>query len=57
MIEYTTDPSLIYDNYEKLVDVVIDGRYGGNLPSTVINCTTSPFEVVREGAGNIYQYL
>lgn len=57
VIEYTTDPSLIYDNYEKLVDVVIDGGYGGNSPSTVVNCTVSPFEVIREGAGDIQQYL
>ncbi|MGB0525971.1 MAG: L-threonylcarbamoyladenylate synthase [Flammeovirgaceae bacterium] len=57
VIEYTTDPSLIYDNYHKLVDIVIDGGYGGNIPSTVVNCTNSAFEVVREGAGDIHQYI
>ena len=57
IIEYTTDPSLIYDNYEKQVDLVIDGGFGGNKPSTVIDCTSPTFEVIREGAGDIYQYL
>jgi len=57
VIAYTTDPSLIYDNYEKQVDIVIDGGYGGNTPSTVIDCTSTPFSVIREGAGDIYQYI
>jgi len=37
IIEYMTDPELIYEKWEKLVDVVIDGGYGGNIPSTVIS--------------------
>lgn len=57
VIEYSTDPSLIYDKYHKLVDIVIDGGYGGNIPSTVVNCTNSTLEVVREGAGDIYQHI
>ncbi len=51
IIEYTTDPELIYEKYEKLVDVVIDGGYGGNNPSTVVDCTIFPFEIIREGKG------
>ena len=51
VIEYSTDPELIYEKYENLVDLVIDGGYGGMEPSTVINCTTDDFEVVRQGKG------
>ena len=57
IIEYTTDPTLIYENMDKLVDIVIDGGYGGNTPSTVIDCTGSMMEVVRQGAGNIEDYV
>lgn len=53
IIEYTTDPELIYEKYNKLVDIVIDGGYGDNEASTVIDCTTDfPF-VIREGKGQI----
>jgi len=57
VIEYTTDPSLIYDNFEKLVDIVIDGGFGGNKPSTVLDATTPHLEVIRQGVGNIEDYL
>ena len=57
VIEYSTDPELIYEKYRKVVDVVIDGGYGGNVASTVIDCTTDEFEVIREGKGDIFQYL
>ena len=51
IIEYTTDPELIYENYRDQVDIVIDGGYGGNIPSTIIDCTGDEPSVVREGAG------
>lgn len=51
VIEYSTDPELIYEKYENLVDLVIDGGYGGMEPSTVINCTTDDFEIIRQGKG------
>lgn len=51
--EHLTDPSLIYDQYEKLVDLVIDGGFGGIEPSTVIDCTSDNFEVIREGLGDV----
>lgn len=51
IIEYSTDPELIYEKYENLVDIVIDGGYGGREPSTIINCTTDDFEVIRQGKG------
>ncbi len=53
IIEYTTDPELIYEKYEHLVDIVIDGGYGGNEPSTVLDCTGDEILVVREGKGPV----
>ena len=53
IIEYTTDPELIFEKWKKLVDVVIDGGYGGNIPSTVINlCGDEPI-LIREGKGSL----
>ncbi|WP_293301763.1 L-threonylcarbamoyladenylate synthase [Pedobacter sp. UBA4863] len=57
VIEYSTDPELIHEKYEDLVDVVIDGGYGDNEASTVIDCTNGDFEIIREGKGNIDEYL
>lgn len=53
VIEYTTDPELIYEKYEDLVEVVIDGGFGDNIPSTVVDCTTDEPTVVREGKGEL----
>lgn len=53
VIEYTTDPELILEKWDKLVDVVIDGGYGDNIPSTVIDLTTAEPEVMRKGKGSI----
>ncbi|MCJ7759368.1 MAG: L-threonylcarbamoyladenylate synthase [Gillisia sp.] len=53
VIEYTTDPELILEKWDKLVDLVIDGGYGDNIPSTVIDLTDSTPEVVRIGKGSI----
>ena len=50
-VEYYTDPELIYDRFENLVDIVIDGGMGGTLASTIIDCTGGAPELVREGAG------
>jgi tRNA A37 threonylcarbamoyladenosine synthetase subunit TsaC/SUA5/YrdC len=57
IIEYSTDPELIQEKYEDTVDIVIDGGYGGNIPSTVVDCTSGEFEVVREGKGELELYL
>jgi tRNA threonylcarbamoyl adenosine modification protein (Sua5/YciO/YrdC/YwlC family) len=57
IIEYSTDPELIHEKYEHLVDIVIDGGYGGNVPSTVVDCTSGSFEIIREGKGDLDQYL
>jgi tRNA threonylcarbamoyl adenosine modification protein (Sua5/YciO/YrdC/YwlC family) len=56
IVEYTTDPELIYEKYQDVVDLVIDGGFGDNVPSTVVDCTTGEFEVVREGKGNLELY-
>jgi len=53
VIEYTTDPELILEKWDKLVDLVIDGGYGDNIPSTVIDLTDSNPEVIRIGKGSI----
>ncbi|MDX9847960.1 MAG: L-threonylcarbamoyladenylate synthase [Tenuifilaceae bacterium] len=53
VIEYTTDPELIYEKYEDLVEVVIDGGFGNNIPSTIVDCTTDEPTVVREGKGEL----
>lgn len=51
LIEYTTDPELIREKWDKLVDLVIDGGYGGNLASTVIDLSGHEPVVLREGKG------
>ncbi|MFD1316585.1 L-threonylcarbamoyladenylate synthase [Namhaeicola litoreus] len=53
LLEYTTDPELIFEKWQNHVDIVIDGGYGGNIPSTVIDLTTEEIEVVREGKGSL----
>ncbi|MDD2195952.1 MAG: L-threonylcarbamoyladenylate synthase [Bacteroidales bacterium] len=53
VIEYTTDPELIYEKYADIVDVVIDGGYGDNSPSTVVDCTTDEAVIIREGKGEL----
>ena len=57
IIEYSTDPELIYEKYIKLVDIVIDGGYGGNEASTVIDCSEGDPEVIREGKGDTSVFL
>lgn len=53
IVEYTTDPELIHEKYGDLVDIVIDGGYGDNVPSTVVNCVDGEIEIVREGKGDV----
>lgn len=53
IIEYTTDPELIFENYRDLVDIVIDGGYGNNQPSTVVDCTGPEPEIIRQGIGEL----
>lgn len=51
LVEYTTDPSSIYERYENQVELVIDGGFGNNQASTVIDCTQNEPEIIREGLG------
>lgn len=51
ILEYTTDTELIYEKYKNLVDIVIDGGYGDNEPSTIIDCTDYEPVIIREGKG------
>ena len=53
LIEYTTDPELIFEKWEKRVDVIVDGGYGGNIASTVIDLTGDEPLLVREGKGSL----
>lgn len=53
LLEYTTDPELIYEKWDNLVDVVIDGGYGGNVASTIIDLSEGEPEVIREGKGSL----
>ena len=51
VIEYTTDPELIHEKYCDFVDVVIDGGFGNNEASTIVDCTGDEITIVREGLG------
>lgn len=51
IIEYTTDPELIFEKYRDFADMVIDGGYGNNEPSTVVDCTGDEPEITRQGIG------
>lgn len=53
ILEYSTDPELIYEKYQDIVDMVVDGGYGDNKPSTIIDCTGLEPLMVREGKGLI----
>jgi tRNA threonylcarbamoyl adenosine modification protein (Sua5/YciO/YrdC/YwlC family) len=53
LLEYTTDPELIFEKWQKLVDVVIDGGYGDNIASTVIDLSKDDPVVIREGKGSL----
>ncbi|MGY4384088.1 tRNA threonylcarbamoyl adenosine modification protein (Sua5/YciO/YrdC/YwlC family) [Pedobacter sp. UYP24] len=53
VIEYSTDPELIHEKYENKVDLIVDGGYGDNEPSTVVDCTSGEFEIIRQGKGDL----
>lgn len=53
VIEYTTDPELIFEKWQNLVDIVIDGGYGDNTASTVIDLSGDEPVVIREGKGDV----
>jgi tRNA threonylcarbamoyl adenosine modification protein (Sua5/YciO/YrdC/YwlC family) len=53
IVEYTTDPELIFEKWGSQVDLVIDGGYGGNIPTTVINLCGDEPKLIREGKGSL----
>jgi tRNA A37 threonylcarbamoyladenosine synthetase subunit TsaC/SUA5/YrdC len=53
LIDYTTDPELIYERFANWADIIIDGGYGNNVPSTVVDCTSGEPVVIRQGIGEI----
>ncbi|MDR2843508.1 MAG: Sua5/YciO/YrdC/YwlC family protein, partial [Candidatus Symbiothrix sp.] len=55
VLEYSTDPELIEEEYGRMVDVVIDGGYGGLIPSTVVDCTGEEIEIIRQGKGELIE--
>ncbi|WP_268035924.1 L-threonylcarbamoyladenylate synthase [Algoriphagus sp. PAP.12] len=57
VVEYSTDPELIFEKYQHLVDVVIDGGYGQNVASTVLDCTGDEVVLIREGLGQFEDIL
>lgn len=53
LLEYTTDPELIFEKWQNIVDVVIDGGFGDNNPSTIIDLSDGEPVVIREGKGSL----
>lgn len=53
LLEYTTDPELIFEKWQNLVDIVIDGGYGDNTASTVIDLSEGEPVILREGKGDV----
>jgi tRNA threonylcarbamoyl adenosine modification protein (Sua5/YciO/YrdC/YwlC family) len=53
VVEYTTDPELIHEKYSSFADIVIDGGYGRNEASTIVDCTGEEITIVRQGLGEL----
>ncbi|MFW5773181.1 MAG: L-threonylcarbamoyladenylate synthase [Tangfeifania sp.] len=51
--EYTTDPELIYEKYQDIADIVVNGGPGELVPSTIVDCTGNEIEITREGKGQL----
>ena len=57
IVEYSTDPELIYEKYHNQVDIVIDGGYGSLVPSTIVDCSHGDTEIIRKGLGDLSNLL
>jgi tRNA A37 threonylcarbamoyladenosine synthetase subunit TsaC/SUA5/YrdC len=55
--EYITDPELIYEKFKDQVDIVINGGYGRNEASTIVDCSHGEFDIIRQGLGNLNDFL
>lgn len=53
ILEYTTDPELIFEKFQEIVDIVVDGGFGELTPSTIVDCTTEEIQIIREGKGEL----
>lgn len=53
IMEYSTDPELIHEKFENIVDLVIDGGYGELIPSTIVDCSAGDPEITRQGRGEL----
>jgi len=53
ILDYTTDPETLLERWDDQIDLMLSDGYGNNIPSTVIDLTTNPFKVLREGAGEV----
>ena len=53
ILDYTTDPENLFEQLESKIDLMLSDGYGNNIPSTVLDLSTDPFEIIREGAGEI----
>lgn len=57
ILDYTTDPDLISNNWEGKVDIIVDGGYGNNEASTVLDCTDETITMIRQGIGEIDELI
>lgn len=57
VVQYTTDPDEIYERYKKLVDALVDGGYGGNTPSTILDCQQNEIVLLRQGLGSVEEWV
>lgn len=55
--EYRTEPEEIFEDLKYMVDLVIDGGPGNNVPSTVVDCTNDELAIVREGQGDLSLFI
>ena len=53
VLEYSTDPELIFEKWQNQIELVIDGGYGNNVPSTIIDLSGNEPKVIREGKGDL----
>ena len=53
ILDYTTDPDLIYERWENDIDLMLDDGFGGNIPSTVVNLCGNELEIIRKGKGDL----
>jgi tRNA threonylcarbamoyl adenosine modification protein (Sua5/YciO/YrdC/YwlC family) len=57
IIDYITDPEIIHEKYRDVVDIVVDGGFGKNKPSTIVDCSDGSFTILRQGLGIMENYL